>query len=185
MSGQDATQQLAPGQGHLWVANYGTAAPTDESSTPSGFYDLGFVTENGVQLDDQPAFRDQTAWQQLFPLGKIKTGQTIQLTFELKQWNRTSYAFAHGGGAWTNPSGSTWLYTPPAGASAPDYRAFILDATDGTYKYRWVFARGLNDSQVQTKLVRTDDALLPITFSITPINDATPPYLFYMSNTNA
>lgn len=174
---QDATQIVVAANGKVWVAPVGTTQPTTPTATPvAAWKDIGFVTEDGVKFTDSKDITDIQAWQSFYPVRKIITGKSAQLAYGLRQWDENTIPLAFGGGAVTNLGGGVWRYAPPA-AGTLDQRAMMIDWLDGIRNYRLIIPQGLVSDAVETNLVRTDSAVLPIVFAVVPTSGSADPYI--------
>lgn len=171
---QDAAEITVAADGNIYVAPYTDALgfPEVETSTPSATYqELGYASENGVTFTASPDVTDINAWQSATPVRRLVTARNLTLSMELLQWNEDSFAIVFGGGEWST-SGSTFRYDPPADNDALAEFAVIIDAFDGDRKQRWVVMRCNVTEAVETNLVRTGAAMLPVTFSaLTPADE--------------
>jgi hypothetical protein len=165
--------------GSLWVAPVGTAAPADEVAVPgAGWVDLGYASEDGVTITDSKTLEKIPVWQLFYAARRIVTERDLALGFVLRQWNAANLKLAFGGGEVTEPvadSGS-FKYTPPSPETI-DERSLMLDWVDGTKHYRLVVVRGMVTDNVETNLVRTAAADLPITFGLNGDDAGDPWYL--------
>lgn len=154
--------------GTVWVAATGSTQPTNPTSTPNASWvDLGYVNEDGATFTDSKDIEDINSWQSFYPTRKIVTGKEATLAFVLQQWNEATVPLAFGGGAVTQPSPGVWRYAPPD-PSQIDYRALMLDWQDGSKHYRLIFPKGLVTEAVESQVVRSGAAELPITFAAVP-----------------
>jgi len=175
MANADAV--VVAGNGTVRVAPVGTTQPTTPTGAPvAAWLDLGYVTGDGVTFTDSKDITDVDAWQSFYPIRKIITGKNATLAFALREWDERNIPLAFGGGSVTNPSAGVWRYAPPA-AGTLDLRAMMIDWIDGIKNYRLIIPRGLVTETVETNLVRTDSAVLPITFAAIPLSTAVDPYL--------
>lgn len=175
--GKDVDEIVVGANGTVWVAPVGTAAPADESAAPgAGWVDLGFTSEDGVTLSDAKTFERIPVWQLFYAARIIVTERDLNLSFNLRQWSGVKVKLAFGGGEVTEPTSGKFKYTPPSPADI-DERALLLDWSDGTKKYRLVQPRGMVTEAVETNLVRTAAADLPITFGLLGTDGVDPWYL--------
>lgn len=159
----NANQVVVGSNGKIWVADIGTTAPTRASTAmPAGWIDLGYVTENGATFHEGKTITDIGAWQSFFPVRKIVASREVTVGFEMEQWNNATIEFAFGGSVASN-SGE-WTYTPPA-PEVLDYRQLTLEWYDQGHNYRLYVRKGLVADAVETPLVRTGAAVLPISFA--------------------
>ena len=164
---KDSDQIVVAASGSVYVAPVGTAVQTDPAQSLSAtFRELGYVTEDGVTFADAPSVEAIMAWQKATPVRRIVTGRERSVTFALEQWNDATFPLAFGGGAWSNPSGSIYKFTPPADTAALDEKCLVVDWADGSRHFRFVAYNGSVTDGVETQLTRTGAAILPITFEI-------------------
>jgi len=161
----------------ITVAAYGEIAvgPTDATmptnataALPSGFVDLGYVTEDGVTFSATPTVEDIGAWQSATPVRRLVTTRELTVATSFQQWNDDSFVVAFGGGKWTATGTSpnvSYRYDPPADTEALAEHAVVITAKDGEKNYRWVIMRANVTEAVETNLIRTGAAVLPVTFS--------------------
>jgi len=156
--------------GNVRLANLADAPslPADAdgptASTPD-YTDLGYTTEDGVTFTATPTVEDINAWQKATPVRRLVTARAIMAAFSLEQWNQDNFALAFGGGEWSEPAAGVFRYDPPADQDAlPDY-SLIVDFADGDRNCRVVIYRGNVTEAVETQLVRTGIAVLPVTFN--------------------
>lgn len=164
----NADEIVVGANGKVYVAETSATMPTGVSGTmPTGWTDLGFVTEDGVTFTDSKETETIGAWQSFYPVRRIVTSKDASVSFALRQWNKDTVALAFGGGTVTEPTANVFKYTPPDPEDI-DERALCLEFTDGSKVYRLVMEKGMVSDAVETQLVRTGAADLPITFSATP-----------------
>jgi hypothetical protein len=176
---QDTDQIRVAANGHVYVAAVGTAAPTDVATAwASGWYDLGYVDDDGVTLTDGREMEEIPVWQLMYPARRIVTGRNYTAAFNLRQWNGGTVKFAYGGGivAETSPGSGVYRFDPPA-PEVIDERALGIEWADGSLIYRAIMPRGMVTEDVETKLVRSAAADLPISFSVLGEDGVQPWYL--------
>lgn len=182
--GNDANKIIVAPGGKVWVAPVGTAAPADATTAPvAAWIDLGYVSEDGATLRNSQTTEGIGAWQSPYPVRVVLTERAAQLAFALRQWSKDTIPLAFGGGAVTGTP-PNFQYDPPAGTDAVDYRAMLVDWVDGTRAYRVVAFKVTLADQVETQLVRTAAADLPLTFDL--MADAvTKPFRILTNDANA
>lgn len=171
----NAEQIAVAASGHISVAPIGTTLPTDPTAAlDDAFVDLGYVTEDGVTFTAEPTVEDINAWQSATPVRRLVTARALTVTWQGLEWNKDTFALAFGGGTWTEPTSGVYQYDPPADTDALAEYALVIDAADGDKNYRWIVKRGNVTDAVETNLVRSGAALLPVTFSaLTPDGEDT------------
>lgn len=167
---------VVAGNGTVRVAPVGTTAPTTPTASPvAAWLDLGYVTEDGATATFDKETEDVLVWQSRYPVRTLITGESLVIAFGLREWDERTIPLALGGGTVTNPSAGVWKFVPAA-AGTVDYRAFMLDWVDGDKNFRLIIPRGLATGSVETNLVRTDSAVLPIEFSALPASTSDDAY---------
>ncbi len=182
MAGKETDQIVVGANGTVFVAPVGTAAPIDsDSALAAGWVDMGYINENGVVFRDSKTLAEIRVWQLFYVARRIVTGRDAQIVFALSQWNDDTVKLGFGGGTVTEPDPvgrpGEYKYVPPAPETI-DERAAIVAWTDGTRDYRLHIPRGMVVEAVETNLVRTSNAELPITFGINGSDTGNPWELF-------
>ena len=161
----------------ITVAAYGEIAigPTDATlpvsataALPTDFTELGFVTEDGVTFTATPSVEDINAWQKSTPVRRLVTARELTASTSFQQWNNDSFVLAFGGGKWTATGTSpnvSYRYDPPSDVEALGEHAVVITAKDGDKNFRWVIMRANVTEAVETNLIRTGAAVLPVTFN--------------------
>jgi hypothetical protein len=172
-----STSQITVGaNGSIHVASAGTAAPSD-IATPwaAGWVDLGYANNDGVKFTDAKTTERIDVWQLFYPARHIVTARDTKASFVLRQWSKDTVKLAFGGGTITTTAGppAHYLYLPPDPGSL-DERAIGIEWIDGTKVYRLVLPRVLVTESVETNLVKTGAADLPITVGVMGVDGASP-----------
>lgn len=183
--GNDASQVVVGANGKVWVAPSDATGPDDVGTamdTLTGWIDLGFVSEDGATFTEGKDITDIGAWQSFYPIRKIVTGRTATVSFALRQWSKDTVEFALGGSVVENGL-DEFTYTPPSPEEL-DERSVALEWFDGTKSYRLYIPKGIVSDNVETNLVRTSAADLPVTFAATDpgvdeSGDALPAYTLF------
>jgi hypothetical protein len=174
----DADQLVIASKGSIAVAPVGTTLPDDPTeSLNAAFVDLGYATEDGVTLTVSPDIAEFRAWQARQAVRRELNGQEIQVAFTLEQWNAENVTLALGGGEVEEVDPGVFKYTFPAGDDSLDERAIVISWADGDRSFRAAFERGNVTEAVETNLVRTNLALLPITFKVLEPDSGIPGYI--------
>jgi hypothetical protein len=174
----DADEIVVGGNGKVWIGALGAALPTSPTTTPVGFVDLGYLSEDGLSPRDSKTFESISVWQSLYPVRRIATERDFLVAFVLRQWNRVTVPLAFGGGdvAETGPDTNIYRYSPPDPEDL-DERSMLCDWVDGTRHYRIVIPRGMVTENAESNILRTGAADLPITFSVNGQDGVDPWYL--------
>lgn len=167
----DAQELVVAAAGSINVAklsdNPTLPAATDSPGDPldAKFAELGYTTDDGFTFTVTPTIDDITAWQAASPIRRLVTARAVQGAFSLQQWNQDTFALAFGGGEWSEPAPGVFRYDPPADTDPITDYALVVDFADGTRKARAVILKGSVNDAVETQLVRTGPAVLPVTFA--------------------
>lgn len=166
--------------GSIFTAPKGTAIP-DSINDPlgPGWVDLGYASEDGVTWVDGKSLQSIRAWQSLYDLRRIVESKEGSLAFQLMQWSADTTKLAFGGGEIEDlsdgPESPAYRYTPPP-AEEIDERMMAVEWVDGDFDFRLTFPKGIVAENVETNVVRTAAALLPITFALLG-EDGTEPFI--------
>jgi hypothetical protein len=182
MAWDDSSEAYVGATGEIYVANVGATAPTSTTSTlnPATWYGLGLTTEDGPTFRVEPEVTEFRAWQAFQAIRRERTGENVEWSAALEQWNEATLPFALGGGTITSDGGSGYKFTPAEVGDAVDERACIIDIADGTRKTRFYFPRGTVTEAVETQFQRTELAVLPITFrALRPADNSSTYKIFF------
>ena len=148
----------------LFISPTGTALPaTLGAEYPTPWVELGYIDEKGVQVDDARTLVDIKADQSIYTIAQLASEKKHTLTFNLQEWTPANFVFAFGGGSWATVTGIN-TYTPPD-PSFMDNRQISFEWSVAGIHWRWVVYKGIVTSNIQSSLVKTAEALLPITFT--------------------
>jgi hypothetical protein len=173
---KDVDEIVVGANGTIWVAPVATALPTSPTAAPTGFTDLGYVSEDGVTATDSKTLEPIPVWQLFYPARRVVTERDFMVAMVLRQWSKATTELAFGGATVTEPSPGVYRLTPPDPAFI-DERAMLVDWADGNKHYRLVLPRGMVTENVETQLVRTAASDLPVTFGILGSDTEDPWYL--------
>lgn len=163
----DADEIVVGANGSVYVAPVGTVGPADiATALNASFIDLGFVSEDGIEITPGMDSSEINAWQSFYPVRRLVTARTLEIGFTLLQWNEDSIALAFGGGSVATTAGppAVYTYTPPS-PDEIDYRALVIEWQDDTKSYRLHVPKVLVTDTSALSLNRTDPAGLALTFS--------------------
>lgn len=166
MAGKDTNEIVVAANGSIYVAPVGSTEPADIlEALDAAFIDLGYVGEDGVTFTDGKTVEPVNVWQLFYSARNIVTEKVSSAAFNLHQWADDTVQFAFGGGTVVQDQAGAYTYTPPSPETI-DERAMIIEWVDGSKNYRIIIPRGMITDDVETNLVRTGAAGLPITFGI-------------------
>lgn len=161
-----ADEIVVGANGSIYVAPVGSTIPASiGTALGAAWTELGYATEDGVTWIDGKTLEPINAWQSFYALRRIVTEKEGSIAFQLLQWNGDNVRLAYGGGTVTQPVPGDYRYVPPDPADI-DERAMAVEWQDGTKNYRLTFPKGMVTENVETNIVRTGGAILPITFSL-------------------
>lgn len=163
---KDAEEIVVGASGSIYVAPVGSDIPASiEEAFDESWTELGYATEDGAKWVDGKTTNEIRAWQSFYALRRMIATREGSLAFQLMQWNGVTVPLAFGGGTITSPTAGAYRYTPPP-AETLDERMLGVEWSDGDDDYRLIFPRGNVSENVETNIVRTEAALLPITFAL-------------------
>ena len=148
--------------GAIYSALDGEPFPTGLDDPAGEWTEHGLTTPDGVVFTYTRNTTDLFAWQTSDVIRRLLESVVTSVQFALEQMNSENVVFAYGGGAVTD-EGSFAEFAPPDPEELED-RTMIVDFED-TYHYRLLFPKGSVTGEISTQLIRTNFALLPVTFS--------------------
>lgn len=161
---KDTDEIVVAANGTVWTAPVGTAAPVDEDDAPVGWTDLGYTSEDGVTFNDSKTLEVIRVWQLFHAARRIVVERDTTVSFVLRQWSKDTVEFGLDATV-TTVSAGHHKAVPPAPETVGE-KALMIDWQDGTKKYRLILPRGSSTEAVETNLVRTQAADLPIGFGV-------------------
>jgi hypothetical protein len=185
--GNDASRIVVGANGTVFVSDTSATAPTDATTDlmpvaphdagAGDWVELGFVSENGVQIIPSQTIAPIMAWQSSYSVRKIVTARGLELDFVLREFNAETIPFAFGGGMLEEAAGEKFTYTPPEPQEI-DLRSLVVDWADGDRDYRLYIPNGQVTDLAQFTLSRTAPAELPIKFELNHSGSGAPWKLF-------
>lgn len=164
----DSDEVVVGADGRVWVAPEDTAVPDDFTTLSGDWINMGYVSEDGITFKNGQEVEDINAWQSFYPIRKVVASKSTGVEFVMRQWNADTVQLAFGGGQVVDDNTGVYkLYVPPTPGEL-DTRAMIIEWEDGDSQYRLVLPRGMVTGEVETNIVRTGAADLPIAFDVTP-----------------
>lgn len=137
----NAQQILVPANSVVSLAVPGSTAPVDATAAlAAAWKDVGLTTSDSLQFSTEPTFEEVQSMQSAFPTRRFQTAESGTVSVDLQQWNTDNLKAVHGGGEVTEISTGNFKFTPPQFGQRSEI-ACIIDVTDGTKKYRFVFPR--------------------------------------------
>jgi hypothetical protein len=166
--------------GNVYAAPVGTAAPTTSvSALNAAFLRLGFVSEDGATFTEGKEVTDINAWQSFYPIRKLVTARTVEVSFALREFTKRNIQFALGGTV-SGTAPGPYTYVPRTADQGLDTAALVLDWQDGTSRhYRLYIPQGTVTEAVESTITRTASQDLPVTFSAIDPGGGTPIYQLF------
>jgi hypothetical protein len=162
---QDAAEIHVASDGSVSAAAVGSTMPTDPTTALDGaFFDLGYLTEDGVTFTSTPTVEELRAWQEADPVRRLTTQRALTVSGSLMQVNQTNFVTVFGG-SWTSPSAGVYKFTPPLPQDALGESAVVVRSQDGDKNNNYNIFRANITEAVESTLSRSAAQLLPFTFS--------------------
>lgn len=173
----DSDRITVAGRLRLFLAPVGTAAPADSSAAlGAGWREVGFTTEEGTSFPTSPEFSDVFSHQSDFATRTFQTRDGATVQADLQEWSAENFSAVYGGGEATEVAVGEYRWDPP-GVGGRDSVAAILEAVDGTKRYRWVVPRCFQREGVENGLPKTSEATLPLRLGVQGSDGVLPWYL--------
>lgn len=159
-----ASEVRVAGTGHVYLAPSGTTLPTNVATAlNAGFIDLGYCTEDGVDLTFGRETKMIDSWQ-ADSIRNITLKQPVGIGFTLMQVNKNTLTAALGGGT---GAGATTEYTfTPAADGVNTEGVMVIEFVDGSLTYRWLFHRVILDGELKVNFKRDVAVDLPVKFNV-------------------
>jgi hypothetical protein len=155
------------GTGRVYVAPVGSTGPADiATALDAAWKDLGYISDDGVSISPGADSNEISTWQDPYPVRRVITARTLEVSFTLLEWNENTLPFALGGGSITTTTGPPihYLYNLPSGGTV-DERALLVEWTDGTKITRFTVSRGAVTDVGDMSIVRGEAAGLEVTYT--------------------
>ena len=123
--------------GALWVAPMGTTTPTGMEAWPSGYEDLGYISDDGVTESVDEDTETFTPWQSSTSIRTevTRSTKTFQATLWESKFATISLFYRVGADEMTTDQDGVVSFVEQ-GKPSQDLRSFGLDVIDGTYHRR-------------------------------------------------
>lgn len=177
MTTLNANAIFIAGRAYMYLATVGATAPADVSTAMSASWrPVGLFTPDSLSFSTEPQFEEVSSHQSDFPVRRFQTGDSATVSVDLQEWNEDNLVAVFGGGSVTQVSAGLYKYEAPQ-LGARSEVAVVIEAVDGSKKYRWVFPRCLQVEGVDISLNKTQEARLPLRLAVLG-GDATAPFYF-------
>ena len=148
----------------VWVADKGTTGPTSLAAPGVGYEEVGWLGEDGVDLDRSEDVSEFKAWQGGSTLRKKVTSQEDTFKFvALEETALTMGLYYKGVTATTATGVDTYVIADQA---ASDERAWVVDFYDGDVQKRYVVPSGEVTGRATVSHKNSDLTMYEFTVSI-------------------
>lgn len=181
MAWKDSGETLVGNDGLVYVADVGTALPTNATTAPpvANWTGLGYHNEDGATINKSLDIVEHRAWQSSHPIRRSRGEEAFAIAFGLLQWNEINVPLAFGGGSVDAVSGGQYKYTPPEDADALLEKSLVLDVIDGSDIIRFIVPKGTVTDGVESQFARDQMSPLPITFQALEPDEGGPAWYFF------
>lgn len=170
----DANETVIGANGSVWVAPVGTVAPINPTiAFGTGWLELGYLNEDGLQVTDGKTVQSFMAWQAYYAIRKTISEKSFMVAINLLQWNDVNIPLALGGGAVTTVTTGIYKFEP-GDPGIIDERAMAFRWSDGAKHYHLIIPRGLVTENVEFSASRAALSELPLTFEAIASGTAKP-----------
>ena len=162
---KDATEVVVGSNGTLWVAPYGAAEPTDiDDPLSAEWYDLGYLSEDGVTIGAPREVTSIGAWQSYYPIRRIVTSKDLTIAGALRQFGGKQVEVALDAVVTEDGTGKYRL-TPNAPEDIAEW-AVAIEWADGAKDYRIIVPRTILVENVEFAVARTAPTDLAVSFGV-------------------
>lgn len=137
----------------VYVAPKGTTLPTDLAAPAAAFLELGWLGEDGIDVDREADFSDFYAMGGTI-VRTIPVNAKNTFKFQALETTATTYGLYYPGLTKDTPAGGPTTMKIPGGAKA-DERAWVVDMIDGAITKRYAVGRG--QASAGTLVHKTDE----------------------------
>lgn len=154
----------------VWVAPKGTTGPTALEAPPAGFDELGWLSEDGVDFDQDIDSEDFKAHQGAATVRRKVTGVDRKFTFQCLEETALVLGIAHPGLVFTEtaPASGVFRGTVPAGHATVE-RAWVIDEVDGEVTKRYVAPTG--EATLSSAVAHKNDEMTVYEFELTLLGE--------------
>jgi hypothetical protein len=168
----DADETYVAGDGHIYVAPYGTPLPSDFNDVlDAAFIDMGYLTTDGFRMTPDLSSTDFFVWQSRNPVRTVVESDVVTLSLDFVQANEETAKLYFGGGSFTGT-----VYTPPT-AGETDERSLVADVFDGTRQLRFWFPKVTRSASRELAFQRSAMSQFGLDLKVLAVGDD-PPFQF-------
>lgn len=151
----------------VYVADSGTAGPTDLTVPAAGFTEVGWISEDGLEESLEASSETFRAWQGATIVRKSITSSDRSFKFSCLEENAITQGLKYRGQA--PVSGTGYETTTVTDQTANDERAWVIDLFDGDYQKRYVIPVGFYE--ITGSQTYSAGSLTVLEVTVTPIGD--------------
>lgn len=169
---------VIPGRVRLWLSDGTAAAPADAvAAMPTGWSDVGFTETDNTAFNTDPSFGGVESHQSDYETRRYVESRAATVEANLQEWSRINFAAVQGGGTVTEVTPATtpptYKYVPPDGV--PSELGAVLEAIDGSKRYRYVVPSCSQIEGVEQSLAKAGASILPLRLAVNG-QDGVPPW---------
>lgn len=151
----------------VWVADKGTTGPTTLAAPGVGFSEVGWISEDGIDLDRDANVAEFTGWQGGTVVRRKKTSVKDTFKFVCLEETALTMGLAYAGVAPTTATGvDTYAIT---NQTASDERAWVADFVDDTITKRLVVPSG--EAELTGTISHKNSDMTMLEFTVTIYGD--------------
>lgn len=149
----DSTKARSAVTGAVSVGPVGSASPTSEAVALTGFNDLGYLNENGIEVIPDRSTKDMKAWQNADIVRTVTTDAKLTFKFVMIETSAATIELYWGVPVTRTATNGTWDLSPGVTGGR---KSFVFDVVDGTDLLRYYVASGELESRETIKNVNGD-----------------------------
>jgi hypothetical protein len=171
------------GDGEVWIAAHGTTLPTDlAGSLNASFLSLGYISEDGVQVNTEIETYEQGAWQAYAPVLYRRTKAVTRVVIPSLELSDPVIKAYEDGGTFASSGTGERVFTPPGGGDFEEW-SIVLDVDDGNDTARYVFDRVILTAKDGMSFKKDMPTMSMMTFSVVAGADGAAGWRRYESRT--
>lgn len=148
----------------VYVAPKGTTGPTDLAAPAVTYKDLGWISEDGTDINREMSSNDFTAWQGGTIVRSKKSGVKDTIKVTALEETATALGLYYPGATTATVTGISTITVP--GGSRSNEKALVVDFIDDTVTKRYVIPRAEVTSVGTVSHKNTDMTMYEFTFTV-------------------
>ena len=153
--------------GAIRRAPIGTTAPTDAvSPLDAAFGDLGYISDEGVNLSFEDSVENKFAWQSATLIRSITSESVTALNFSMLEWKGNNLEYFFRGSTMVEVAADNFRLD--GGPITADPHMLVADIVDGTRAIRWLFGNAEVVARGEISITNSDLMMLPVTLNFYP-----------------